>query len=65
MEIYYELIKKTRINKEQTQEEFNERILTLLDQSFRVLQQQEEEIKKLKKDFKDHDHLNGRMVRYY
>ena len=65
MEIYNELIKKTRTDQEQTQEELNERILTLLDQSFRVLQQQEEEIKKLKKDFKDHDHLNGRMVRYY
>lgn len=65
MEIYNELIKKTRTDKEQTQEELNERILTLLDQSFRVLQQQDEEIKKLKKDFKDHDHLNGRMVRYY
>ena len=64
MEIYYELIEKTRIDKEQTQEEFNERILTLLDQSFRVLQQQDEEIKKLKKDFKDHDHLNGKIVRY-
>lgn len=65
MEIYNELIKKTRTDQEQTQEELNERILTLLDQSFRVLQQQEEEIKKLKKDFKDHDHLNGKIVRYY
>lgn len=64
MKIYFELIEKTRTDKEQTQEEFNERILTLLDQSFRILKHQDEEIKKLKKDFKEHDHLNGKIVRY-